>query len=369
MSGNNGIFYDLIVNDKTFLNELSVGGRSYHSKSNGPGVLPYIKGEYHVFAEAQNKGNEWNTIQGAIDQALNDGYTPASRTYAHVIIHHSDTPYTGDINDEIHVPSSIHLHGSNGSGIHGRPQIAATLVFSNTGSAFDTDFKNLIWNHSNFQLIQPGPTKGCIRYIADLTANFYVLTFMDILLYSSQTTSTVPLCIFGNFAVIVIDRAFIISSNPRETIRAKDATTIDFINSIFVGYRFIVSEGIGLAVPGTSLYMRNCNFAVETAFTSGLDAEVVIFEILSEGTLVNWIIHNDFHYFSPGNSNITIFKASNSVVNVWNVLTNNSYWYNPGTGTNYLYDAPNTVVISGNNSIVPGSISAVNTVINPAASI
>lgn len=325
-------------------------------------------GTYHVFDGAPNKNGKFDTIQGAIDQAVCDGYTKESKRIARVMIFQADQPYTGEGPDnEIHIPSSVRLHGVHPGTITGGPAISATIIMDNAGAPPPTslgEVSNLIWQFSGLSFLQPSPDKPVIVYAQDLASFTYAPTFSDCLFFSEHLTATAPIINVSNFALLVVDRCWTITASAEPFILAGDACTVDYLNSVFVGSRAVVSTGLGAVIPGTSVYFKNMDFALELSFVGSPDNDLIILEQLDEGVANVLVVSSDFLLIGEivgSTKDRIIYKAAPSVQNVTAFWTTNSYFWVPGGGANFLYDAPGATVNSGGNIYFPGTTSATNT--------
>ena len=340
---------------------------------NLPDLAFIPSGTYNVFDGAPNKNGKFDTIQGAIDQALCDGFTPQAGKIARIVIHQSCEPYVGEGPDnEIHVPSSVRLHGAYTGSIMDGPQIKATLVMTNAGSALSGFLENLPWVTSGLNFIQPAADKPVVKYDQDLTSFTHAPVFSDCYITSSFNNATSSMFEISNFVLFIWDRCWFFSASPEPIIRAKDSSSVEILNSLIVAYKLVVSEGVGGVVPATSFFMRNTDIAVEPGFLGNLNTDIVLIDMLSEGWERVFMFHNDIKTFRNDAlvGDVVIFRADSSVTGAAVDFIENVYGMVAGaSGTHILYDAPATTISSGTNSLVRGTISATNAIIVPAITV
>ena len=331
---------------------------------NFPDLAFIPDGVYEVFPEAYNTNSKFNTIQGAITQALCDGFTPDAVPFkqATVLIYPNlNGPYMGDGPDnEINVPVSVRLVGKNGeSSVFSDPRIKATLVFDNSGRlpGASDPLTELSWTHSNLNIIQPSPDKSAIKFSNDLSAAFVALSINNCYVTNSFTNATAPIVEISNFAFFLAFRTFMVgSSGLAPVFLAKDASTVELFYCNVISHKVLVSEGIGAIIPGTLFVLYFSDIVVEPGFLGNVESEIKLFEfksagidriffgstaIVSQPDVVNYTMGSvmyDASALSPANGGCprTSFFA-------------NSYDFTPiAGGTQLVYDSPDCPVDSGN---------------------
>ena len=149
-------------------------------------AVKHVDGEYHVYPGSNNKGFTFNTIQEAIDAAVDDGWGTIEKPGA-VIVHESDSAYKGDKNDEIRLPLPLKLISSTGStAVVMSPVINATVIVTNI-NVQDFLFPVTTGTIQGFRFFCP-PEKPCVVYNDNgLNNGLLTLTFCTISKYDEGT--------------------------------------------------------------------------------------------------------------------------------------------------------------------------------------
>lgn len=370
----------IVSKDSILTQNLTIGGqdgRALWTTTRGPNVMPYIDSEYWVFEEAKNLGHEWNTIQGAINGALADGYTPESGRFAKIYIlpRTDDTPWLGDENDEILIPFSVTLIAANGSSAFRGPAIKATLIIDNNGSGLAPPTENpltaLAWEFIGLNLIQPSENKPCVICNIDPFQKYVICILSDCLITTSLTTATSALIVLNNFSWLLTVNTRILSLSPIECVKCNDYTSFEAYYCIFLSYNFIKCDGFGTINPLTYLWFNWCEIGIDPVFLgapSPLPVDNVVFNINSPSMDRIGIWHNNFFIVNTTSPNpITIFKGHTSMgtdpSNTPSMLAfaGNTYFFQPSAiGGDLLYDAPNATLITQNYKTFSGNVTATN---------
>lgn len=339
------------------------------------GFVSSVPGEYHVFRGARNRRREWETIPDAIDAALRHGYTPDAVPFefARIIIHGSNIPYTGrGPNNEINVPISCILIGTPASDSwYVGPQIQANLIFTNAGIPPGTIpfVPNLAWTHSNFSILRPSASQPCVRYVTDLTSQFFALLLTNCMIISQFTAPTAPTMIVDNFSALFLFRCICFDfSGTEPMIVSNDAASLELFYCNIIAYKVFRSSGPGAIVPATLLVCYFCDFVVAPNFLGGLDSEVRLFEIESLGISKFFVSGCWFVYqaeVAPYTNDTRILDARTIPAPGLPIsfLCNSYDTVATAAGTQLIYDAPNCTIDSGNFAKASGPLGTVGTVV------
>ena len=328
---------------------------------------------YHVFPDAPNKNSKFDTITGAINQALCDGFTPDALPFRRANIVIMPGEYQGEGPDnEIVVPVSVSLNGhpNGASSFHSNVKITATLVFDNSGLLPGSVglLDDISWHHTGLNIIQSNKDKPAVIYDNDLTAALQFLVFSECYLLNTFTDSTAPLIKISNFAATFMTDCYAIqSSSTQPVILAKDVSGFESFYCFFIAYRIIVSEGVGTLIPGTFMAFYHSEIFVLPPFLGGeIDSEIRLIEIQSAGTATVDIFLNVFS--TLGTSNYTMGSIVYNAPNLTGpgecpraIFQTNSYNMEQiSGGPQFLYNAPGCPISSGNkaegNSIIATNV-------------
>ena len=320
-------------------------------------------GTYNVFPGAPNKNGKFETIQGAIDQALCDGFTPEANPFqtAIILIYPSNNPYTGDsINNEINVPASIILKGapSLGSAIV-EPQIKATVIFRNDGVALDAlpnfvaDFKLSI---SAINFIQPSADKPAIKVINNPSFLQFYYIFDAFELVNENPDSTAPVAEIRGGSFVGFFRGFVFSNSKNAAaVISYDATSPFFTYCNILCYRWMKFVDNGFIPPVTGGYFYYNDVSVYPAFKGFQDSEIKIIEMNGKSIGEFMFFFNAVASFF-GTETYTkgqVFfdasgVASDSDLPRIKIMSNVISLIPGASGTQLVYNAPNSTIVVGN---------------------
>ena len=320
-------------------------------------------GVYDVFPGAPNKNGKFDTIQGAIDQALCDGFTPDRIPFQVAVlrIYTSEVPYRGDpVNNEIRVPASVILSGTpfSGSAII-EPQIEATVIFTNENvpigalTNFQADFK---LSYSSIQFIQPSSNKSAVHVINDPNFQpfFYVFNMFEIT--NRFIDSTVEMIrVSGGASTIGFFRGFMWTfSAEQPCIRSFDATEVFVVWSNLLSHKFIEYEDAGSVKPRSNLALYYNDFFIGPIFFPPVDTEVRQIKMKGQ-TVSQLIVFGNIFVTADGIEDYTtgtvIYDGTEEPapgIPFVNFMSNTYDLRFMAGGRQLLYDAPNSTVRSGN---------------------
>lgn len=329
------------------------------NKSKSKDVVPgYGQKFYYVFVGAPNSGHSWDSIQGAVDQALADGYTSwENAPTIYMVDKGSPWKGSGPSNDLV-IPSFVHLIGLQDVFIDANITVKQLIPVD----PLRPTIPYVIWQNIGFT--NSDLTKPAVRFVDDPsnpTPASYTLVMNFVSVNSfAFVGSGAPLMQIESataFIVWVNGGGFVL--NDRLMVDLGAGAGMAIILSDFLAGRIVRIRDPGAF--NTFFKFFWCNIQNLPAFFP--DREHVIVEVT--GTRPEGIVLRDNTVVCPrspaGVQPFTWLKIDPAVLNQKVVTVQNYIDITPNTSTSYVYDVPNdpTVVIVKDDRSPVGAVTTI----------
>merc|ERR1712000_801708 len=224
--------------------------------------------DYNVYHSAPNSGKNWDSIQGAVNQAIADGYTCQSGRRVRVVIQASEVPY-GTPGNTVQIPCSIWIQGELAGNFPGA-KVYDHLYFTNLDSDTTSGYwsnplialQDLFWAHGGVNFIQLDVNTPCVTYdFYDQTYNMFpmILVLENVYFNTVLNNTVAPMVdIRWDGSGYLLNTVFFSVSYGTHLINLHRGSGLDLINSELSAKLFINSEGTGVPNPNTNIdIMRN----------------------------------------------------------------------------------------------------------------
>jgi len=330
--------------------------------------------DYNVYHSAPNSGKNWDSIQGAVNQAIADGYTCQSGRRVRVVIQASEVPY-GTPGNTVQIPCSIWIQGELAGNFPGA-KVYDHLYFTNLGSSTTSGYwsnplialQDLFWAHGGVNFIQLDVNTPCVTYdFYDQTYNMFpmILVLENVYFNTVLNNTVAPMVdIRWDGSGYLLNTVFFSVSYGTHLINLHRGSGLDLINSELSAKLFINSEGTGVPNPNTNIDIMRNDIAYQQKNIGDPSSVVSVLTMQYNGADFVQFLGNDILYLPNASHTAPMYmlNASNFITTKF-YFADNQYEMTPngGPGPFVVYNCLNSAALkTGENSLFFGGFNGVN---------